>query len=1288
MPHRKGRRYLSPQARDVDPVHGPRHFHSTPSRPLRQPVGARHFRGPAPRGRDTLAGRSHPNSLPLAPHPGIHHLQQHPIATPHTRPRPDLAPPPGPPLQPVAPLKPCFFCRAPGHALGACQAYREWRIQDPTRARLCPACRSPGRCPPDCFRRLSYARSNHAYLELDREGRSYFVHADVALPKWYRDGMLIGRLTPSATVAHVAAFNSSPQPQTSQMPSTPQVIPPPPTTTTNSATNHPSPPPPPSADQHHTATRLHRPPSDTPLPGSHPAASLPRLLRPPRSCVPSRAQPAPSRGRSNALTHARLSDSRRRPLCRNHRHRFPPPPAKDPFWVCSVTYPDLGLHVPEQLADGLIFVVICADRDVHLTAVCSLARGQAVRPDAVFQASLHLRPLRRRLRRRQRHPPPAVATAPPAPLYDKVPGGFVPRLPSPNCRLLPQELDQLRGLLQAFRDRFNDGTEPLPATTLLKAHLDTGDTPPIFSPPRCLSPAMREVVRNAVADLDAQGITEPGTGSWSTPIVMQPLPRTDDILGSFKGKRYFSVMDMCSGFYQIEVAEEDRPKTSFVTPDCQRQYRRLPFGFASSPAIFQRMVDMLFGGMKWASAVSYVDDIIVFSDTWDDNFRRLTDLFHALRRANLQGHPGKCAFGAAEVKYLGQVVSRAGLRACPSKVKAIADMPVPTTAKAVQRFLGKCQYYRKFIPNFSATAAPLFRAATPKTGFEWSDDCQTAWDALRRELMSEPLLAHPDCAREFFVDCDGSGEGRGAVLAQLYDNGERVVAYASRNLLEHERKWTATELEAAAVIEALDTLRPYIDWAQQKHVDCLSRAPVPSTPDQQPLVLDEFPTRTVLHLRSHSPRRTTRSSPLLWCAHLCDMVQTRAHKCHVEARLLCSRVLAAQHELPSAESSQASGVEVVISQDDAEVSGAADDTAPTTGALRPSWQRWALGGRSIALPQAAPHADIRAAQETDPDCKRFGPLVHLPRAQWPPRLASSSLQFVIESECPFCIATAECRSDWKWLNLPIGCPFEIVATDLFGPLTQTRAGNTHILVFIDHQIRGTPRAFLSDNGPEFTADLLRQLCAQFGVNKVYAAPYHPRGNSIVEAYMRSLKSTLRLCLHHFRRDWVVVLPAAALAYRAAPHSVTKYSPFFLVIGQEVVLPLSRSWNEPALSLSGERWLHALWRCRLPVLRAHQRIEAANRRALRSDAHRTAEGMHVALRLSPNERAAAGKFASAFRGPFIVTRRSRLSPRRLTADLWDPTAGEELTANRCRLEFLDSPPFSSHSPLTLPHVRFV
>ena len=137
-------------------------------------------------------------------------------------------------------------------------------------------------------------------------------------------------------------------------------------------------------------------------------------------------------------------------------------------------------------------------------------------------------------------------------------------------------------------------------------------------------------------------------------------------------------------------------------------------------------------------------------------------------------------------------------------------MPKPASAKDAQRFIGKCQYYRRFISNFSQIAVTLFKAQTARRNFVWTDVCNLAWARLKEALVSDAILVHPDYTRDFLLDCSGSGEGLGAVLLQVYDEGETVAAYASRSLV-HEKKWTATALEAAALIWALKPFRPYID---------------------------------------------------------------------------------------------------------------------------------------------------------------------------------------------------------------------------------------------------------------------------------------------------------------------------------------------------------------------------------------------------------------------------------------------------------------------------------------------
>ena len=146
--------------------------------------------------------------------------------------------------------------------------------------------------------------------------------------------------------------------------------------------------------------------------------------------------------------------------------------------------------------------------------------------------------------------------------------------------------------------------------------------------------------------------------------------------------------------------------------------------------------------MKWVFAIGYIDDI-VYSDTWVDHLAHLRRPCEALRKAMLELHPGKCAFGAQEVKYLGHLVTRDGIRACPSKIKAIAEMPRSASAKEVQRFIGKCQYYRKLIPNFSQAAAPLFKTQNARRYFVWTGACYLAWTRPKEALVSDAILVHP-----------------------------------------------------------------------------------------------------------------------------------------------------------------------------------------------------------------------------------------------------------------------------------------------------------------------------------------------------------------------------------------------------------------------------------------------------------------------------------------------------------------------------------------------------------------
>ena len=274
---------------------------------------------------------------------------------------------------------------------------------------------------------------------------------------------------------------------------------------------------------------------------------------------------------------------------------------------------------------------------------------------------------------------------------------------------------------------------------------------------------------------------------------------------------------------------------------------------------------------------------------------------------------------------------------------------------------------------------------------------------------------------------------------------------------------------------------------------------------------------------------------------------------------------------------------------------------------------------------------------------------------WWPRQRANVRAF----RCTLCMANTQFSRPWRWLSLPIGTLFEIVAADIFGPLKPTARGYTHILVLIDHHARwvepialpeptaelvaeaiferwisrwGTMKVSLTDNGRRVTARLLQQLTDVYGMKRIYSSPSNPRGTSAVKSYMRTLKTTLKLCTQAFRTDWDVALQATALAYRATPHNVTGHTPIFLLTGQEVVLPLSREWHEPALCPLGVTWLEALWKCRVEVKKAHELAADENARAQTSETSRLCPGNHVALRLTKAERQADGRFSPLFKGP--------------------------------------------------------
>ncbi|UYV76764.1 hypothetical protein LAZ67_14001975 [Cordylochernes scorpioides] len=395
--------------------------------------------------------------------------------------------------------------------------------------------------------------------------------------------------------------------------------------------------------------------------------------------------------------------------------------------------------------------------------------------------------------------------------------------------------EKLRNLLRNYRDIFDFRKKEASKTDNVKHRIITGDHLPTKQRPYRVAPAERQIIQEEVNKMEEIGIIQPSASPWASPVVLvrkkdgswrfcvdyrrlnkitkkdvYPLPRIDDTLDCLQGARFYSSMDLQSGYWQIDVEESDREKTAFITPDGLYEFKVMPFGLCNAPATFERMMDGLLKGLRWTICLCYLDDIVVFSDDFEEHLRRLQLVLGCLRKAGLCLNPGKCRFGAKTITVLGHKVSGDGICLDPEKIRAVRDFPRPKSLKEVRSFLGLSSYYRRFIPNYAHMAQPLNALLKKDSVFSWNIEERHAFEALKSALISEPVLGHFDHSSPTEIHTDASNYGIGAVLVQIQKGKERAIAYASRTLNKAERNYSTTERECLAVIWAIGKFRPYV----------------------------------------------------------------------------------------------------------------------------------------------------------------------------------------------------------------------------------------------------------------------------------------------------------------------------------------------------------------------------------------------------------------------------------------------------------------------------------------------
>ncbi|XP_040195295.1 uncharacterized protein LOC120928256 [Rana temporaria] len=438
-------------------------------------------------------------------------------------------------------------------------------------------------------------------------------------------------------------------------------------------------------------------------------------------------------------------------------------------------------------------------------------------------------------------------------------GEFFPK----NTPLSPEWMERAKTQLLKWRMAFSKNEFDVGLAKSAEHKIRLEEDKPFRERVRRIPLGDLEDLREQLAELKRTGIIRESRSPYASPIVVvrkkngslrlcidyrtlnrrtipdqYTTPRIEDALQSLSGAKWFSVLDLKSGYYQIPMHPEDREKTAFITPVGFFEFNRMPQGLSGAPATFQRLMEKTVGDMNLIEVLVYLDDVIVFGRTLEEHEERLEKVLSRLHEEGLKLSMEKCKFYQSSVSYLGHIVSAEGVATDPQKLDAVTSWPRPTNVTELRSFLGFCSYYRRFVEGFAKIAHPLTELlknqegagsdpdgpGKPKEGprkkkesieDQWTTQCEEAFVQLKRSLTTAPVLAYADPARPYELHVDASRDGLGGVLYQEYDGHLRPIAYVSRSLTPAERNYPTHKLEFLALKWAVvDKLRDYLYGAE------------------------------------------------------------------------------------------------------------------------------------------------------------------------------------------------------------------------------------------------------------------------------------------------------------------------------------------------------------------------------------------------------------------------------------------------------------------------------------------
>lgn len=698
---------------------------------------------------------------------------------------------------------------------------------------------------------------------------------------------------------------------------------------------------------------------------------------------------------------------------------------------------------------------------------------------------------------------------------------------------------------------------------------------PISMRPYRASVKDNEEIKKQIDELLAADIIKPSHSPYSAPITLaykkdensksrmcidyrklnsitrtdsEPIPLLNAILDQLTNAKIFSTLDLASGYWHIQIDEKDTEKLAFTSNFGLYEWKRLPFGWKNAPAIFQRTLRQILNKYEIKFALNYFDDIIIFSNSFEEHITHLKTLFSICEKENIKLKFSKCQFAQRKIKFLGYEVEEGKYQPNNANIEIIKKLQPPKNVKDLQRFLGSVNVYNKFIKDYAKLRVPLNKLLKKDVKFEWTDECQQAFKSLKDALISKPVLTihNPNYPCHIFVDA--SGKAIGAVLKQQHPDGSlHPIAYHSRKLKSYEQNYAITELECLAIIDAVDKFYCYLHGTHFTiHTDHASLVWLKNIKNPTGRLFRWSLKLSMYNFDIKYKKGSTN--------HEADMLSRNpiSHHITVNAPLLTIQ-------------------EIELHQNLDNVGG---------GKYKKINNVWTIRKQGLIKIVVPFSLRLKLLEKAHLDYGHLGISAMLnlisPQYYW---FGITKDVYNSVKHCEVCQINKKSRQKrFGLLQMlpPTNEPFDILAIDTVGGLNYYNSTKKYLHIVIDHATRyiwtfasknvntdtyinclmqsfknQMPRKILSDRNGAFTSSKFKHFLKRNNITQLLTTAHRPQTNGKNERVNQTLITRLKCKLnsHPGNVSWTKLLREVTEEYNNTPHNVTKFSPAYLMLGK-------------------------------------------------------------------------------------------------------------------------------------------